>query len=145
MRRLILVRHAKAVARDEWDEADDRERPLTAKGERQAQKLARWLSQDRIDHIRTSPAARCVATVLPLATETGLVLEEVESYFEASRISVPSEQGTHVICAHGDNIPWLLKQLGIACHECRKGSVWVVDLADQSNEVIASRYLEPPE
>lgn len=145
MRRLILVRHAKAVDRDDWDESDDRERPLTSKGERQAQKLARWLSQDRIDHILTSPAARCVATVLPLATETGLTLEEVESFYEGARIEVPANHGTHVICAHGDNIPWLLEQLGIACHECRKGSVWVVDLADESDEVIASRYLEPPE
>lgn len=63
---LILWRHAEAhVARDGQS---DLERALTAKGERQAQRMADWLNQ-RIAHstrILVSPAWRCQQTVKAL-------------------------------------------------------------------------------
>jgi phosphohistidine phosphatase len=63
---LILWRHAEA---SELDEArDDLERALTAKGERQAHRMAEWLNQ-RIAHstrILASPAVRCQQTAKAL-------------------------------------------------------------------------------
>lgn len=63
---LILWRHAEAhVARDGQS---DLERALTAKGERQAQRMADWLNQ-RIAHstrILVSPAWRCQQTAKAL-------------------------------------------------------------------------------
>jgi len=59
---LILWRHAEAVV--ERSDLDDLERPLTPKGERQAQRIAEWLNQ-RLAHstrILVSPALRCQQT-----------------------------------------------------------------------------------
>ena len=63
---LILWRHAEAFELNEGK--DDLERSLTAKGERQAQRLAEWLNQ-RIAHstrILVSPAVRCQQTAKAL-------------------------------------------------------------------------------
>jgi phosphohistidine phosphatase len=63
---LILWRHAEAVAEKPGD--DDLARPLTTKGERQAQRMAEWLNQ-RLAHstrIIASPALRCQQTAKAL-------------------------------------------------------------------------------
>jgi phosphohistidine phosphatase len=63
---LILWRHAEAFEPNEGK--DDLERSLTAKGERQAQRMAEWLNQ-RIAHstrILVSPAVRCQQTAKAL-------------------------------------------------------------------------------
>jgi phosphohistidine phosphatase len=63
---LILWRHAEAVA--ERPGLDDLERPLTPKGERQAERMAEWLNQ-RLAHstrILVSPALRCQQTARAL-------------------------------------------------------------------------------
>jgi len=63
---LILWRHAEAVP--ERADLDDLERPLTPKGERQAQRMAEWLNQ-RLAHstrVLVSPALRCQQTARSL-------------------------------------------------------------------------------
>jgi phosphohistidine phosphatase len=63
---LILWRHAEAVLDDAG--GDDLERPLTAKGERQAERMAEWLNR-RLAHstrILVSPAVRCQQTAKAL-------------------------------------------------------------------------------
>ncbi len=63
---LILWRHAEAVFEDEAEE--DLERALTAKGERQAERMAEWLNR-RIAHstrVLASPARRCQQTASAL-------------------------------------------------------------------------------
>jgi phosphohistidine phosphatase len=63
---LILWRHAEAMA--EREGLADLERPLTPKGERQAQRMAEWLNQ-RLAHstrILASPALRCQQTAKAL-------------------------------------------------------------------------------
>ena len=63
---LILWRHAEASEQHEG--RDDIERALTAKGERQAHRMADWLNQ-RIAHstrILVSPAVRCQQTAKAL-------------------------------------------------------------------------------
>lgn len=62
---LILWRHAEAVEREG---VDDLQRQLTAKGERQAQKMADWLNH-RLAHstrVLVSPALRCQQTAKAL-------------------------------------------------------------------------------
>jgi phosphohistidine phosphatase len=59
---LILWRHAEAAV--QRADEDDLERPLTAKGERQAQRMGEWLNQ-RLAHstrVLVSPALRCQQT-----------------------------------------------------------------------------------
>lgn len=62
---LILWRHAEAV---EQGEPDDLSRPLTAKGERQAARMADWLNQRLAASTRivVSPALRCQQTAKTL-------------------------------------------------------------------------------
>src|SRR5262245_30445668 len=59
---LILWRHAEA--RDPEAGETDMDRPLTAKGERQAQRMARWLNQRLPESTRilVSPAVRAQQT-----------------------------------------------------------------------------------
>jgi phosphohistidine phosphatase SixA len=68
---LLLVRHAWAGHRHEW-EGPDRERPLDERGRAQARDLVALLEPYRILEIHTSPARRCVETVEPLAAARGL-------------------------------------------------------------------------
>ncbi len=63
---LILWRHAEAFELRE--ETDDMARALTAKGERQAQRMGEWLNQ-RLAHstrVLVSPALRCQQTAKAL-------------------------------------------------------------------------------
>src|SRR5262249_30255592 len=71
---MLLMRHAWAGHRDEWD-GHDHERPLDDRGYEQAAALVERLEPYRIDAIMTSPYVRCVATVEPLAAARGLELE----------------------------------------------------------------------
>lgn len=69
---LILWRHAEALELREG--GDDLQRPLTAKGERQAKRMAEWLNQRmaRSSRVLVSPALRCqqTAQVLGLRYKT---------------------------------------------------------------------------
>lgn len=63
---LILWRHAEAALENEAE--DDLDRALTAKGERQAERMAEWLNR-RIAHstrVLASPARRCQQTAAAL-------------------------------------------------------------------------------
>jgi phosphohistidine phosphatase len=63
---LILWRHAEAE--DDAPQGDDLQRALTARGEKQAARMAAWLDRQIADGLKIlcSPALRCEQTVLPL-------------------------------------------------------------------------------
>jgi phosphohistidine phosphatase SixA len=71
---LLLIRHASAGKRAEW-EGDDRKRPLDECGRRQAETLVQALARYSFERILSSPYDRCVETVEPLATARGLAVE----------------------------------------------------------------------
>jgi phosphohistidine phosphatase len=72
---LILWRHAEAVL--EGAGQDDLERALTAKGERQAQRMGEWLNRHLAHSTRVlvSPAVRCQQTALALGRKFRTVAE----------------------------------------------------------------------
>jgi broad specificity phosphatase PhoE len=70
---LILVRHALPVRIDGGDGPADPD--LSDDGRRQAEALARWLSEEHIDAIWSSPMRRARQTAAPLETATGLIAE----------------------------------------------------------------------
>lgn len=125
-------------------EHHDRVRPLTSKGERQSLLLAELLGGEPIRRIMSSPAVRCIDTVKPLSAAIAVAIDVEESLFEGGQIRLPSEPGTYIICAHGDNIPDLLTRLNIDYDACQKGSVWRVEL-DEGSAVVRADYLAPPE
>ena len=67
---LILWRHAEAF--DARDGQDDLDRPLTPKGERQAQRMAGWLNRHLPESTKVlvSPARRCRETADALDRKT---------------------------------------------------------------------------
>ena len=122
---LLLVRHAWAGHRDEW-EGDDHVRPLDERGRAQAEELVVQLRAYAIEAILASPARRCVESMEPLARARGLEIEERpelgEDRHDGDGIAlVRSLAGRDVVvCGHGG-----LEQ---ALHEppkWKKGSVFV--------------------
>lgn len=72
---LLLLRHAHAGDPMAWD-GDDAERPLSARGRKQAKRLARFLEEVglRADVVITSPKLRARQTAEPVAKSLGLKL-----------------------------------------------------------------------
>ena len=123
----ILVRHASAGDRELWA-GTDRERPLDDRGREQARTLVSRLAPFRIDAIYSSPAARCVETVEPLASERGLAVVEREELGEerqwhdgAELLRELAEQDV-VVCGHGG-----LEQALRTPRKWRKGAAFVLD------------------
>ncbi len=78
---VILLRHAKAVAKSHWKRADDR-RPLDDAGRADAKALAELLACfGPRARLITSPAARCVETLRPFAELSGAELREEPSLY----------------------------------------------------------------
>ncbi len=99
----ILLRHASAGDRDDWD-GDDRLRPLDERGRRQAVKLVELLLPFEVTRLLSSPYLRCVATVEPLAAALGLPVEVDERLAEgagAAGLELLRQDGA-VCCTHGD-------------------------------------------
>jgi 8-oxo-dGTP pyrophosphatase MutT (NUDIX family) len=70
----ILLRHAKAITRDEW-QGDDDDRPLDSTGQNQANRLLSIYQVYNLEQIHTSDAVRCYDTVNPIAKALGINLE----------------------------------------------------------------------
>ena len=136
---MILWRHAEAALPREGQ--DDLQRPLTAKGERQAQRMAEWLNQ-RLAHstrILVSPALRTQQTAKALgkAFKTVQALQpdaSVEAVLKAARwpdgaepVLIVGHQPTLGLVAArlltGEEQPWVMK----------KGAVWWLKSRDRES------------
>jgi phosphohistidine phosphatase SixA len=71
---ILLVRHASAGDREQWD-GDDRVRPLDDRGRRQADELVELLAEYEVTRLLSSPSLRCIQTVEPFAQARGLDIE----------------------------------------------------------------------
>ena len=142
---VLLVRHAKAGDRDDWDPPDDL-RPLTPRGEAQAEAMVSAFAEFDVTRVLLSPYLRCSQTVAPLAAARGLAVEPCDDLAEgegrAGLALVHSllGGGSHVVlCTHGDVVEEVLDGLGVRRDgETRKGATWLLDDA-------GSRYLPPPD
>ena len=74
-RTLIVLRHAHARVRKHW-KRDDLERPLTAAGRTEAQRMTPLLGAYGITRVVSSEAVRCKETVAPYVDAAGLGLIE---------------------------------------------------------------------
>jgi len=116
---LIILRHAKALERGDWDEPDS-QRTLNEVGFDQAQLLIKHLEPFAIDEVYTSDYTRCVQTVTPLAHARGLSITAVPSLNEQTFEEDPSravafanalkqDEKNIVICSHNPVIPTMLR------------------------------------
>lgn len=149
---LLLIRHAAAGSRKDW-KGDDRSRPLSPKGQRQAKALVEQLEPWAPSRVLSSPYLRCIETVRPLAGELGLKVEAVDELAEGAGLDavhlVRSLHDTHVaLCTHGDVIPEILVALADEDHldlgpspRQAKGSTWVLE--SKNGRFISATYVPP--
>lgn len=151
---VLVVRHAQAGSRDDWQE-DDALRPLTERGAAQARYLVDVLAPYDPRRLVSSPLLRCVQTVQPLAARTGRSIETVgalgptaDERAVAFVRGLAVEDGPMVVCTHGEIIEALKRHLDCdpasgfvpgGAHE--KGSVWVLEMGAVG--VMSAEYLPP--
>jgi 8-oxo-dGTP diphosphatase len=133
-----LVRHAVARSRRSWDEPDEL-RPLNEEGCGQAQRLVGQRDWSSVTRILTSPATRCVETVVPLGRTLGLEVQTEALLGEGGDPSKVTElmlchgPGDLVLCSHGDVIPDVLRLVelrGVPVERpwrCAKASTWTIE------------------
>jgi 8-oxo-dGTP diphosphatase len=141
---IVLLRHASAGERDEWD-GDDRLRPLDDLGRVQAAALVEGLSSHRVTRILSSPYVRCVQTVEPLADHVGLPIEvrgEVaDDAVAAAALSLLREVAdtVAVACTHRAVITALIGQ----GRPCPKGAAWILEAT--ADGFAPTAYLPEPQ
>jgi 8-oxo-dGTP diphosphatase len=148
---LYLVRHAKAGSRRDWDGNDD-DRPITAKGRRQAERLIGHLGLDGIRRVASSPSLRCVQTVAPLADVLSLPVERHDVLREdadptAVLAFAASVDGPTVLCTHGNIVEDLVVVAAAerpltGSYGWKKGSTWVLER--DVGRPVGARYVPPP-
>jgi broad specificity phosphatase PhoE len=148
-----VVRHAKAGDREAW-EGDDRLRPLTKSGRRQAAGLVEVLKGEPIDKVLSSAYLRCRETVEPLAESRHLPVENTPELEEGAggdsilRLVRRFRGKNVVLCTHGDVVEELLEHLmaqGLVSRaqaSNEKGGTWVLE--ERSGEVSGASYRPAP-
>jgi 8-oxo-dGTP diphosphatase len=154
---LLLVRHAKAGSRRDWDGPDE-ERPLDSQGRRQARQLAAVLPVFGPLELHSAERVRCRQTLEPLAERLGLEVRPLPELGEEEYSADPqaglaaverllepaATPGVRVVCSQGGAIPAALVALGVrfggtAVHPpAAKGSVWA--LGGRPGELTADYY-----
>ncbi|MEY4583846.1 MAG: hypothetical protein RJB10_343 [Pseudomonadota bacterium] len=127
---LVLWRHAEAI---DWQEGcDDLDRALTARGYKQAIRMAEWLDRQLPEGTRifSSPARRCEDTVCRLDRKYKLhenLSPEASADAILTSIQWPAAKGTVLLVGHQPMMGQIIAQLlGLKDSACavRKGSVW---------------------
>lgn len=151
---LYLVRHAKAGSRRNWN-GNDRLRPLSPAGKRQAEALATQLAGRGVSSMVSSPYLRCIETLQPTAHAIGAAistdecLAEGRSFVEVLELISSVPDGA-VLCSHGDVIPDTIAALErrgcvfTSPPDWRKASVWVLD-RDADGEIRRASVWPPPD
>ena len=148
-----MVRHAKAGSRSHWT-GDDRKRPISPKGEKQAAIIAGQFAKVPLTAIFSSPYLRCVQTVEPLGRARGLAVQQSSDLQEGRGITGlnvffndPELDGV-ALCTHGDLVWELIEDLTnrrvlpAFREQFEKGSTWVVDV--EEGAPVSARYIPAP-
>jgi 8-oxo-dGTP diphosphatase len=155
---LILLRHAKAISRGEW-ESDDGDRPLAQIGQIQAMRMLAQYLPYGISEIHTSDAVRCYETVVPMAHSLTLDLvycSDLSEYafvknrdLSLTAVTEIIESGlSALVCGHNPVLPWLVKKLiGKKSfkeleRELLPGEAWI--LHHKEGEIVAIDWAPAP-
>lgn len=153
---LIIVRHAKAINRKDWD-GTDAARPLRPRGRVQSRRLMPLLAAYGVTALFSSPWQRCVGTLQPYALQTGLtttllpILNEDEgsddpdgvgAAMDALRERAVVEHTPIAVCGHRPVLPHMLAALDIPDHPLSTAECVVIHLTDTA-EVHAVEYHRP--
>jgi 8-oxo-dGTP pyrophosphatase MutT (NUDIX family) len=149
---VVVVRHAEAVKRKDWD-GKDTLRPLTSNGTAVAERLTDVLAALGANRIISSDAERCTATVTPYAASlerhVHLWPEISERRYDADpdglrglgeRVWKPGK--VTVVCSHRPVLPALARELGLKVGKFSTGAFLVAhQLAD--GRLVHERFSAP--
>ena len=155
---LILLRHGKAIAREEW-EGDDGDRPLAQLGQQQAKRMHAIYLPFAVSEIHSSDAVRCYETVSPMARTMSLNLvywSELSEYaFEKDKkaaINVVNDiiesEARAIVCGHNPVIPGIVakfigkKNFKELDHGLLPGEAWILHHRD--GEIVAIDWVQAP-
>jgi phosphohistidine phosphatase SixA/ADP-ribose pyrophosphatase YjhB (NUDIX family) len=157
---IVLLRHAKAVKRSDWDGDDDDDRPLDSRGEIQTRQLSLALAAFGLLEIHASDANRCQQTALILADNWGssVITEPALSEYAYKRNAAGAVARTRellqlerplVICSHRPVLPHLAEVLldetllDTPTSSLEPAGAWIVHA--RGGVVIAIDYLPAPQ
>lgn len=142
---LILWRHAEA---EDWPEGDgqagsDMDRSLTARGEKQAARMAVWLDRQLPEGARivVSPARRCEQTALALERKYRLRPEIAPGASPAQLLELvqwPSAKSPVLVIGHQPTLGQTIAQLlGLQENDCavKKGALWWLRNRDRAGQI----------
>jgi 8-oxo-(d)GTP phosphatase len=133
-RALVVVRHARAEARDDWPH-EDRQRPLRGSGVKQAHGLVPLLAAYDVAEVVTSDSTRCVQTVTPYAEHARWPIAERPSLSEegatkrrvagvvADLLETPLSSA---LCTHRPVLPMVFSALGLVAEPLDPAEALVV-------------------
>ena len=146
--KLILLRHAKALARSEWQSGDE-DRPLDNLGQLQAKRMHAVYQVYGISQIHTSDAVRCYDTVIGLTNtlkiEPAITSKLSEYTFEKNKdksldyaLELAENSRTSgetiLLCSHNPVLPRMLERITkksdieLPENKLKPGDAWVVFL-----------------
>lgn len=155
---LILLRHAKAISRENWD-GEDLDRPLDSLGEVQAKRLVANFSPMEIAEIHSSSAVRCYETINPLARALSLDYFFTDTLSEFIYSKHPERTFKYIdrllendfatlVCSHNPILPnYLSRKLerqgfSVPKTKLAPGDAWVVKHLEK--EILAVEHLPVP-
>ena len=118
---IIALRHGKAVSPDLWD-GPDATRPLMQRGQDQAASIAAGIAAYGPRKLISSTAARCLATIEPLAqllgrkvTATAAISQDAHEFGQSDVASILlkrlASKKTAVLCSHGPVLPEIVEEV----------------------------------
>lgn len=151
---LLVLRHAKAMARKDWDGADPH-RPITAWGRRQTRTLVPFLAAFGVRRVISSSAVRCLQTVSLFSMRHGVPLEGWHELTEeraeldpelATRVMAQVRDETAgtgtptVVCGHRPVLPAMLAGLDVTNRKFETAETLLV-LLDASGRAVRTQAL----
>ncbi|MFZ4107978.1 MAG: NUDIX hydrolase [Candidatus Planktophila sp.] len=155
---LVLLRHAKAVKREDWD-GDDGDRPLAHLGQLQAKRILTNFLPYGIEQVHSSDAMRCIETIEPMSRSLNMhpifstdlseyrFAKDKEAALDYAQDLMDAGHSA-IICSHNPILPKLLKKLigkknfKQLDQELKPAEAWVLHHRD--GEIIAIDWIEAP-
>lgn len=148
---LVVLRHAHAKSRSSWRD-DDELRPLDRRGRVEAAALQLALSTFGFQRLLSSGALRCVRTLQPLATSSGLEIETDQALSEqgtpdqvratviAARNAAVATAEPTLICSHRPTLPDVFAALDVPAVPLTPGGFVIVHLDGSGSAISQEQY-----
>jgi len=156
---MLVVRHAKAVSRKSFKGSTDADRPLSVRGQRQAQHLVDLLGAYGVAELVSSTSVRCVDTLTPYAAATRHAVRRVELLSEEKGEVSPKQVRTYLarltahaaerphkpiaVCGHRPVLPDMFVGMGMDARSLAPAEVVVVHLAPGGGAAEVEDHLCP--